>query len=102
MAVSNPRLKAANRRFITPVACLRGLSSIAESAGDSVSALKAEIITEIAIVMANCLFSRPWIPLMKPTGMNTAARISAMLTTGPDTCSIAFSVASFGDRPSSM
>ena len=43
---------------------------------------RAEIITEMAMVMANCLFSRPWIPLMNPTGMNTDARISAMLTTG--------------------
>ncbi len=41
-------------------------------------------------------------PLMKPTGMNTDARISAMLTTGPDTSSIAFSVASRGAIPSSM
>jgi hypothetical protein len=39
-------LKAANRRLSAPVACLRGLRSIAASAGDSVSALKAEIITE--------------------------------------------------------
>ncbi len=64
---------------------LRGRSSIADSAGDSVSALKAEIITETAIVIANCWFSRPWMPLITPTGMNTAARISAMPMTGPDT-----------------
>ena len=41
-------------------------------------------------------------PPMKPTGMNTALRISAMATTGPDTSSIAFTVASFGDKPCSM
>ena len=41
-------------------------------------------------------------PPMKATGMNTAARISAMPTTGPDTSSIACSVASRGDMPSSM
>ena len=32
----------------------RGLSSSAASAGESVSALKAEINTEIAMVTANC------------------------------------------------
>ena len=37
----------------------RDRSSIAASAGDSVSALNAEIITEIAIVIANCLLNRP-------------------------------------------
>ena len=41
-------------------------------------------------------------PPMKATGMKTAARISAMLTTGPETSSIAFSVASRGAIPSSM
>ena len=41
-------------------------------------------------------------PPMNATGMNTAARISAMLTTGPDTSSIAFIVASRGARPFSM
>ena len=78
----------------------RDRSSIAASAGDSVSALKAEIITEMAMVIANCLFRRPWMPPMNPTGMNTDARISAMLTTGPDTSCMAWSVASFGDNPS--
>ena len=54
------------------------------SAGESVSALNAEMSTETAMVIANCLFSRPWMPLMTPTGMKTAARISAMPMTGPD------------------
>ena len=43
---------------------MRGRSHIAASAGDSVSALNAEISTEIAIVMANCLFKLPWMPPM--------------------------------------
>ena len=81
---------------------LRGRSSIAESAGESVSALKAEIRTEIATVTANCLFSRPCIPLMNAIGINTDARISAIATTGPDTSRIACSVASRGAIPSSM
>ena len=41
-------------------------------------------------------------PLINPTGMNTAARTSAIATTGPETSSIARSVASFGLIPSSM
>jgi hypothetical protein len=82
--------------------CVRGRSHIAASAGDKVSALNAEISTEMAMVSANCLFRLPWMPPMKATGMKTAARISAMLTTGPDTSSIARSVASRGAIPSSM
>ena len=39
---------------------------------------------------------------MKTVGMNTAAKISAMATTGPETCDIALNAASFGDRPSSI
>ena len=39
---------------------------------------------------------------MKPTGTNTAARMSAIATTGPDTSSIALSVAALGSMPCSM
>ena len=41
-------------------------------------------------------------PLTKATGTNTAVRIRAMATTGPETSSIALRVASLGDRPCSM
>ena len=41
-------------------------------------------------------------PPMNPTGTNTAARMSAIAMTGPETSSIAFSVASFGAMPCSM
>ena len=82
--------------------CVRGRSHIAASAGDRVSALKAEISIAMAMVKANCLFRLPWMPPMNATGMNTAARISAMLTTGPETSSIALSVASRGAMPRSM
>ena len=67
-----------------------------------VSALKAEMRTEIAIVTANCLFNRPWMPPMKATGTKTEARISAMAMTGPETSFIAWMVASRGDIPCSM
>ena len=102
MARANARLNSAKKRASSPRLSLRGRSSSAESAGDSDSALNAEISTEIAIVTANCLFSRPWIPVMNATGMNTDASTSAMPTTGPDTSFIACSVASRGVIPSSM
>ena len=62
---------------------------MAESAGESVKALKAEMMTEMATVTANCLFNRPWMPLMKAMGINTEARIRAMATTGPETSRMA-------------
>ena len=58
--------------------------------------------TEIAIVTANCLLRRPWIPLMRPMGTKTDDRTRAIPTTGPETSDIALSVASRGDIPSSM
>jgi hypothetical protein len=41
-------------------------------------------------------------PGMKAVGTNTAARMTAMAITGPVTSSMAFNVASLGDRPFSM
>jgi hypothetical protein len=95
-------LNAPKKRASPPFASFRGRSSSAESAGDSDSALKAEMMTEIAIVTANCLLRRPWIPLIRPMGMKTEDSTRAMPTTGPDTSDIAFSVASRGGRPCSM
>ena len=40
----------------------------------SESAIKAEIITDMAMVMANCWYSRPTMPGINPTGTNTAAK----------------------------
>jgi len=59
VALANHRLKAPKNRVSTPLASLRGFRRSAESAGESVSALKSEMRTEIAIVTANCLFRRP-------------------------------------------
>ena len=42
-----------------PLDFLRGRSNMADKAGESVKALKAEIRTEIAMVIANCWFSSP-------------------------------------------
>jgi hypothetical protein len=75
---------------------------MAESAGLRVKALKAEMITDKAIVRANCWYSLPVIPGMKAVGTKTAARMSAIAMTGPETSSIAFLVASLGDRPFSI
>src|SRR5438034_661366 len=66
------------------------------------NALKAEMSTEMAMVIANCWFSSPLMPPMAAMGTNTAESTRAMPTTGPDTSSMAFSVASLGARPCSM
>ena len=76
-----------------------GRSSSADSAGDSVSALKAEMITDTAMVTANCWYSRPVMPGMNAVGMNTADRMMAMAMTGPETSSMPLSAASLGDKP---
>ncbi len=75
---------------------------MAAKAGLRVRALKAEMITDTAMVTANCWYIRPVIPGMNAVGTKTAVRISAMATTGPDTSSMAFSVASRGGSPCSM
>ncbi len=61
-----------------------GLSITEQRAGVSDRATKAEIKTEIAIVIANCWYNLPTMPGINPTGTNTAARINAMATTGPE------------------
>src|ERR1700756_4333969 len=61
-----------------------GLSSKVHSAGVNDKAINAEIITDIAMVIANCWYNRPTMPGMKPTGTNTAARINAIATTGAE------------------
>ena len=73
-----------------------GLSISAHSAGVSVSATSADSSVETATVIANCLYMTPAMPPRKPTGTKTAARISAIATTGPLTSSIALMVASRG------
>ncbi len=100
--MSNPRLKTPKKRASGPREALRWRSSSAESAGESESALKAEISTEMAMVSANCRLSRPWMPPRKAAGRNTEERIRAMATTGPDTSFIAWIVAARGVIPSSM
>ena len=101
---SNQRLKprAQRARRSRAVRALGLEQQRAPAPGSGVSALKAEISTEMAMVSANCWYSRPVMPPMKATGTNTAARISAMPITGPCTSRMALSVASRGDMPCSM
>jgi hypothetical protein len=52
--LAKTRLNQSKKRFRSPPLDFWGLSSRAERAGLSVRALKAERITEIAMVTANC------------------------------------------------
>ena len=52
-----------------------GFNSSVQSAGVNESAINADMITDIAIVIANCWYSLPTIPGINPTGTNTAAKI---------------------------
>ncbi len=53
MTLPNPELKRSKNQPSSPRDCFPGFSSSAASAGESVSALNAEIRVEIAIVTAN-------------------------------------------------
>ncbi len=44
---------------------------------------------DTAIVRENCLYNIPVVPPVKAMGINTAAKIKAIATTGPDTSLIA-------------
>jgi hypothetical protein len=99
---SKTRLKPLKNQPSGPRMGLAGRSSSADSAGDRDKALKAESSTEMAIVRANCWYIRPVRPGTKATGTNTAKRIRAMPTTGPETSFMAWTVASFGVIPCSM
>ena len=88
-------MNAAKKPF---AASLRGLSSKAHSAGDSVRALKAESTTETEIVTANCWNSRPEIPPTNDIGMKTASSTTVVATIGEATLRIASIVDHQSDR----
>ena len=92
-------MNAAKKPF---AASLRGLSSKAHSAGDSVRALKAESTTETEIVTANCWNSRPEIPSTNDIGMKTASSTTVVATIGEATLRIASIAASRDFMPRSM
>src|ERR1700712_831737 len=92
VTLSNQLLNLVNH-LVSPLFFLLssvGFSNMVHSAGVSESAMKADMITEMAIVMANCWYSLPTMPGMNPTGTNTAARMSAMATTGAEISFIAW------------
>ena len=102
MLASKTLLKPLKKLPSGPRIGFGGFSSIAQSAGDSDSALKADSSTEMAMVSANCWYMLPISPPSRATGMNTADRISAMPITGAETSFIAWTVASLGLMPCSM
>src|SRR6266853_4866651 len=69
---------------------------MADSAGVNVSALKAEIETENAIVSANCRNKIPVVPGNSATGTNTATNTSDVAITAPATSFIATDAALCG------
>ena len=79
-----------------------GLSSIAASAGLERQGVDDREQHRQRDRDGELLIQPPVIPPMKPTGTNTALRISPMAITGPETSSIALIVASFGAIPCSM
>src|SRR6056297_932279 len=72
---------------------------IAQSAGDRVSALIAEITIETETATANCWKSCPDIPGMNATGTKTDSSTSVVATTAPVISDIAAEAASAGDMP---
>jgi hypothetical protein len=62
--------------------------SVAQSAGLSVSALTVEKQIATDIVTANCWYTRPVMPGMKPTGTKMASSTSVVAMTALVTCSI--------------
>ena len=66
-----------------------GFNKSVHKAGVRDKAIKADINTEMAMVMANCWYNLPTIPGIKPTGTNTAANINAIAITGAEISFIA-------------
>ena len=87
-----------NTQPIGPRLGPRWRRNTAQSAGDKVSALKAEISIATLIVTANCGTASPEMPGMKAIGTNTERRTKVMAMIGAVISVIAFFVASAGDR----
>ena len=90
------RLKPVKNLPWCPVA---GRSKMAVSAGVSVNATHPDTTTEMAMVMANCLYICPVTPSNMATGINTEHSTSTMAITGPVTSSMAWRDASLASRP---
>src|ERR1019366_9583407 len=79
-----------------PVGRVSGRRKTAASAGESVSALNAEMAIENAIVSENCLYRIPVVPGNRLTGTNTEISTSDVAMTALVTSAIATDVALCG------
>ena len=70
--------------------------------GVNVSATNPEIVTDITMVTANCLYISPLKPPINATGINTAPRTKIIAIKAPVTSRIAIKAASLGDFPISI
>src|ERR1017187_1539771 len=80
----------------SPVGRVSGRRKTAASAGESVSALNAEIAIENAIVRENCLYIIPVVPGKKLTGTKTEISTSDVAMTALVTSAMAMVVALWG------
>ena len=85
-------------KMILGLSLFFGLNIKEHITGLNVRATTVEINTETTIVMVNCLYNIPVIPDKKLTGTNTAASTNDVAMSGLTRVSIAFFVASYGDR----
>src|SRR3984957_16709410 len=86
------------RNPMIPVFFVSARSRMAARAGERVSALKAEIAMEKAIVRENCLYRMPVVPGKKLTGTNTEMSTSEVAITALVTSAIAIEVAVCGSE----
>ena len=80
--------------FIFSVVEDSAFKKIAQRAGVNVNAQIPDIITETAIVIANCLYIVPANPPINDTGTKTAHNTNTIAIIAPETSSMAFIVAS--------
>ena len=74
----------------------------AQRAGERVSALKAEMTTDTAIVIENSWNRRPVMPPVNETGRKTASSTTVVAMMGEETLRIASAAASRGFMPAAM
>src|ERR1035437_10240448 len=86
----------------SPVGRVSGRRKTAASAGESVSALNAEIAIENAIVRENCLYIIPVVPGKKLTGTKTEISTSDVAMTALVTSAMATEVALCGSWAQSV
>src|ERR1700690_1639532 len=79
-----------------PLGRVSGRRKTAASAGESVSALKADMAMENAMVSENCLYKMPVVPGKKLTGTKTEINTSEVAITALVTSAMATDVALMG------